>query len=136
MDDVVASKTASIQRCVKRAREEHLLAGSAFATDFTRQDAAVLNIVRACELAIDLANHIARKRKLGLPASSRDSFELLHAAGLIDETLEDNLIRMVGFRNVVVHAYQQIDWTIVKTVIERGLGDVLSFADAMLALSE
>jgi len=136
MDDVIATKAASIRRCVKRAREEFQNAGDHFKTDFTHQDAAILNVVRACELAIDLANHIAQKRKLGLPSTSRESFELLHSAGLIDDVLEDNLIRMVGFRNVVVHAYQQIDLDIVSRVIQQGLDDVLALADRLIQLDK
>lgn len=134
MDNVIASKSASIQRCVQRAREEFSSAGENFKTDYTHQDAAILNVVRACELAIDLANHIVQIRKLGFPATSRESFELLHAAGLIDDILEDRLIRMVGFRNVVVHAYQQIDIEIVSRVIQQGLDDVLRLSDQIIAL--
>ncbi len=134
MDNVIATKSASIQRCVKRARDEFQSAGDQFKTDFTHQDAAILNVVRACELAIDLANHVLKKRKLGLPSTSRESFELLHAAGLIDDALEDRLIRMVGFRNVAIHAYQRIDIEIVIRVIQHGLDDVLALADRMIAL--
>lgn len=134
MDDLIAAKAASIRRCVKRAREEYQSAGSNFQTDFTHQDAAILNVVRACELAIDLANHVAQKRKLGVPATSREAFELLHSAGLIDDELEDRLIRMVGFRNVVVHAYQQIDIDIVSRVIQQGLDDVLRLAEQIITL--
>jgi uncharacterized protein YutE (UPF0331/DUF86 family) len=134
MDDVIAAKAASIRRCVKRAREEFKSAGDHFKTDFTHQDAAILNVVRACELAIDLANHVAQKRKLGLPATSRESFELLNAAGLIDDVLEDKLIRMVGFGNVAIHAYQRIDIEIVIRVIQHGLDDVLALADRMTTL--
>lgn len=45
-DDVLLNKAASVERCVKRAREEYA-ASTDFAKDFTRQDAAVLNIQRA-----------------------------------------------------------------------------------------
>ena len=44
VDDVLVNKAAIIERCVARAREEYAAAGDHFATDFTRQDAAVLNI--------------------------------------------------------------------------------------------
>ncbi len=60
MNDVVINKVQSIQRCVLRAREEYRAAGGQFQSDYTRQDAAILNITRACEQAIDLANHLIR----------------------------------------------------------------------------
>ena len=48
VDDLLLNKAATIERCVARARQEYAAAGEHFATDFTRQDAAVLNVQRAC----------------------------------------------------------------------------------------
>ncbi len=50
-----ANKAAVIARCVERARGEFALAGASFRANFTQQDAAVLNILRSCEAAVDLA---------------------------------------------------------------------------------
>lgn len=57
-DDVLINKAATIERCVKRAREEYDRDPATFATDFTRQDAAILNIQRACEAALDMGQHL------------------------------------------------------------------------------
>ena len=86
MDDVIVQKTKSIEKCVARVEEEYRLAGESFYEDFTRQDAAILNLQRACENCIDLANHVIRKNKLGVPESSRGSFDLLIQNEIIDET--------------------------------------------------
>jgi uncharacterized protein YutE (UPF0331/DUF86 family) len=129
MNDVVISKVQSIQRCIQRAREEYQADPTTFATNYTRQDAAILNIVRACETAINLANHIIRMRKLGIPAVSADSFELLKAAGIIDDALADRMKKMFAFRNAVVHQYTEIDLAIVEAAIVRDLDGLLTFAD-------
>lgn len=136
MDDIVINKSQSIQRCVKRARDEYRLAGENFATDYTRQDAAMLNVVRGCELAIDLANHVLRKRRLGIPTVTREAFELLRDAGIISSDLCTSMLGMVGFRNVVVHQYQRIDIEIVRRVIERDLDDLLAFVWTIVAQEE
>ncbi|WP_166455124.1 hypothetical protein [Duganella alba] len=47
VDDVIINKAASIERCVDRAREEYFKDPSTFGADYTRQDAAILNIQRA-----------------------------------------------------------------------------------------
>lgn len=65
-DDVLIGKAAIIERCVARAREE-LAASPDFSSDLTRQDAAVLNIQRSCEAAIDMAFRMVRLRGLGAP---------------------------------------------------------------------
>ncbi len=134
MNDIVVNKIQSIQRCILRAREELALAGAGFAEDHSRQDAAVLNVTRACEQAIDLANHVVRVRRLGIPVSSADAFDLLARAGIVPRDLAERLRRMIGFRNVAVHAYQELDLAIVEAVIRTGLDDLVALGDAVLAL--
>lgn len=53
-DDLLVNKAATIERCVARAREEYDADPESFAADFTRQDAAILNIQRACEAALGM----------------------------------------------------------------------------------
>ena len=132
MSDIVINKVQSIQRCVERAREEYYADPAGFATNFTRQDAAVLNVLRACEQAIDLANHVIKTRKMGIPASSAQSFELLEQKSVIDPTLSGNLIKMIHFRNTVIHQYQRMDMQIVQKVITAGLDDLIRFGDCIL----
>ncbi|MES1197284.1 MAG: DUF86 domain-containing protein [Pseudomonadota bacterium] len=133
-DDVILGKAAIIERCIARAREE-LAASSNFAIDFTRQDAAILNIERSCDAAIDIANRIIRLRALGVPLSSRDSFAKLVEAGVIEQDLCDRLNRMVGFRNLAVHQYEKLDIAIVRAVIEKSLDDLLALSELALKLS-
>lgn len=126
---VAARKLSALERCVARARDEHKLAGGNFRNDFTRQDAAVLNVTRACEAAIDLANVAIRKHHLGVPGDARESFALLERSGFITTDLSGRLQRMVGFRNIAVHQYQDLDIDIVESVIHEGLDDLLTFAE-------
>ncbi len=129
MNDIVINKIQNIQRCVRRAREEYQADRDGFAANYTRQDAALLNVVRACETAIDLANHVIRAYKLGIPVSSADSFKLLRAERIIDDRLAERMEKMVGFRNTVVHQYTKIDIRIVEAVIASELDELLAFAD-------
>jgi len=132
VNDVIINKIQSIQRCVNRAREEYGTDVDRFDTDYTRQDAAVLNVLQACEQTIDLANHIVRLYKLGIPTSSAESLELLQRKSIIDVTLSGKLKKMVNFRNIVIHQYQQMDLEIVKSVIISGLDDLVFFSDKIL----
>jgi len=59
VDDVLLNKAATIERCVARAREEYHKDPDTFTADFTRQDAAILNIQRACEAALESGNFAA-----------------------------------------------------------------------------
>ncbi|AGX86347.1 type VII toxin-antitoxin system HepT family RNase toxin [Candidatus Symbiobacter mobilis] len=132
VDDVLINKAATIERCVARSREEYAANPAGFATDYTRQDAAILNIQRACEAALDMGQHLIRREKLGVPQSARDVFALLAQAGWIDAALAACLQRMVGFRNIAVHDYQALQLPITVSIIEKHLGEFLQYSRAML----
>ena len=131
-DDVLLNKAATIERCVARAREEYAAAGAAFLTDFTRQDAAILNVQRGCEAALDMGHHLIRRERLGLPQSARDVFDLLAAAHWIEVTLAGALKKMVGFRNIAVHDDQRLVVPIAINVITRHLDEFLQFSATVL----
>lgn len=132
VDDVLLNKAATIERCVKRAREEYTANSAGFAADYTRQDAAILNIQRACEAALDMGQHLIRREKLGVPQSARDVFGLLAQNGWIDTRLEVALKRMIGFRNIAVHDYQSLQLPITVRIIETHLDDFLNYTQALL----
>jgi uncharacterized protein YutE (UPF0331/DUF86 family) len=135
MNDIVLNKKESIERCIKQVRTYYQLpAQGAFEEDYLRQDAIALNLQRACEQCIDLANHAIRVRKLGLPKESKDSFRLLAANNIIPRDLATHLEGMVGFRNVLVHEYQRMNIQIMIDVIENRLDDMLLFVDRIVDL--
>lgn len=131
-DDVLINKAATIERCVARAREEYFSDPATFATNFTRQDAAILNIQRACEAALDMGQHLIRRDRLGVPQSARDVFTLLAQAGCIEQPLAEALQRMVGFRNIAVHDYQTLQLPITVAIIEKHLDEFLDYSKALL----
>lgn len=133
MNDILIQKKASLERCVEQIRRYYQMPSELhFNEDFMKQDAIAMNLQRACECAIDMANHMIRCRKLGLPRSSRESFDLLWQGGLIDEPTKHLMRGMVGFRNVLVHDYQQVDLSIVTAIVENHLDDLIRFADQII----
>jgi len=131
-DDVLINKAATIERCVRRAREEYAADPASFATNFTRQDAAILNIQRACEAALDMGQHLIRRERLGVPQSARDVFALLARGGWIGDELAAALKRMVGFRNIAVHDYESLQLPITVSIIETHLDEFLDYSSTML----
>lgn len=132
VDDVLLNKVALIERCVARAHAEYNKNPAGFAGDFTAQDAAILNIQRACEAALDIGHHLIRRQKLGVPQSARDVFALLAHDGWITQAFAEQLKKMVGFRNIAVHDYQALQLPITVAVIERHLDDFLTFSQQIL----
>ena len=133
-DDVILNKTANIERCLARIHEVYAGKDSNLFENMTSQDSVILNLQRACEASIDLAMHIVRTRKLGIPQESRDAFTLLQTGGVIDQILADRLKRMVGFRNIAVHDYTELNLHVVKTIITERLEDFTAFTNIALRL--
>jgi uncharacterized protein YutE (UPF0331/DUF86 family) len=132
--DVALNKKESIERCLRQIRKYYSLpSDKPFEADFMKQDAIAANVQRAAEQTIDLANHVIRKGKLGLPKDSRDSFEILATAKVISSELAKKLKGMVGFRNILVHDYRELDLNIMKDVIENRLDDLIGFTNNVLA---
>jgi uncharacterized protein YutE (UPF0331/DUF86 family) len=136
MNDIIINKIQSIQRCIQRAREEYQFNKDGFLTDYSRQDAAVLNLIRACEQSIDLASHIVKIYKMGIPTNTAEIFQLLQRKNVISAQLSENMRYMVGFRNTVVHEYQKINMDIVIAVIETGLDNLIKFTDNVMEFYE
>ena len=131
-DDTLLNKAARIERCVARAKAEYAPNPDTFGQDFTRQDAAILNIQRAGEAALDMGQHLVRRERLGVPQSARDVFELLHTGGWLAQDLAKAMKRMVGFRSIAVHDYQALQLPITVNIIRNHLHEFLAFTQAVL----
>ena len=128
-DEVLINKLGVVERCIQRIQEEYC--GHELADNYTKQDSIILNIQRLCEAAIDIANRVVRNHQLGLSKSAR-SFSILAQADYISKEMYDALQGMVGFRNVAVHEYQELDLRIIPSVIDNELDVVKQFAVTML----
>jgi uncharacterized protein YutE (UPF0331/DUF86 family) len=135
IDDVYLNKSAIIRRCLKRIQEE-FRDDPARLENFTIQDAIVLNILRSCESAIDLAMHLVAERRLGVPQSSRDAFAMLETAGILSTRIlstscSRSMMRMCGFRNIAVHNYQEMEKPILLAILQSNLSDFEAFLDEL-----
>ena len=129
--DVVAAKLATIDRCL--ARIEEVRARRDKLQPFDLDDITALNLQRAIQAAIGLATHVASTERLGLPDTAGAVFPLLAERGILDRGLAERLRRMVGFRNLAVHDYQEIDPAILEAIVERRLGDLQELGARVVA---
>ena len=128
---VILNKYESIERCINRINDEY---EGDFENlyNYSKLDSIVLNLQRACELVIDIAMYIVSTEKLGIPQTKKEAFEILFKNNYIDEKTLQRMKGMIGFRNIAIHDYKQIDEEILKDVIENHLKDLLEFARSML----
>lgn len=78
----------------------------------------------AIEASLDMGSHIVADEGLGTVEQGRDIPRLFREHGYIDAELEQRWIRMIGFRNILVHEYLEVDREIVYDVVRNRLGDL------------
>lgn len=132
IDEVLQNKAAVIERCIMRINEEYKGQEAKFSSNYTKQDSVILNIERAAQACIDMGTHLIRKKRLGIPQTSREVFTILESFDYIDSELSTRMQAMVGFRNIAVYDYQKLNIDIVKSIIETKLGDFLNFSSTLV----
>jgi uncharacterized protein YutE (UPF0331/DUF86 family) len=127
--DLIAKKLAFIETCVRDLR----LLGrpDQIENDLKEERFAAHTLQLAIQAALDVASHVVSDQRLGEPETNRDLFRRLATAGILSAVQGETLARMVGFRNILVHGYQEVDRRIVRDVVENRLDDLLAFTAAL-----
>lgn len=129
---VVDQKLESLRRSVLRVENKMPETLQQLLDDVDAQDIVALNITRAIQICVDIAAHwLSENSTQPAPQTMGQTFEALAAAGVIEQALSDRLKKAVGFRNVMVHSYDEINWAIVHAIGTEHLSDFKSFAKAM-----
>ena len=126
---LVAKKLAQIESCLSDLRR--LARVEAIATDLREQRFVEHTLQIAIQAALDVASHIVSDRRLGEPRTNRELFDLLERDDWIAAPLAATLRNMAGFRNVLVHGYDDVDLAMVSDVLKHHLGDFEAFVAAV-----
>ncbi len=129
--DVILAKVSTMQRCLKRIKEVTNLDPESL-NNIDTQDIFILNLQRAVEAAIDIATHIVASEGLGLSTTIRDNFKLLKNANIIDAELLKKMESMVGFRNIAIHDYKELNVEILKSILSKNLKDLEEFYSTII----
>lgn len=79
------------------------------------------------ECILDIGNHMISDLRYRKPESNRDIFEILYENKVICLDLKEKLVKMAGFRNILVHGYMKLDREIVYNIIKNNLIDIEEF---------
>lgn len=89
--------------------------------------------VTTIEGCIDAAQHVCAADGLGPPANNADAVRVLGRHGILSLELAEEVARAVGFRNLLVHGYADVDDRRVVANLGR-LDDLERYVDALAAL--
>lgn len=129
--DIIMRKLDSLARCVRRIEEKRPATLDELLKDVDIQDILSINLERAVQVSVDIGAHLIADLSVPPPRTMGDVFAVLTAEKLIPEESGLALRRAVGFRNLSVHAYDQVDWERVFDIVHQRLDDFRKFADAI-----
>jgi uncharacterized protein YutE (UPF0331/DUF86 family) len=127
--ELVEKKLALIETCVRELRT--LARPDAIRHDVRERRFVEHTLQIAIQAALDVASHVVSDERLGEPETNRALFDLLTESGRLPAALGRTLRDMAGFRNVIVHGYQDVDLGVVEDVLKNHLDDLLVFVAAV-----
>jgi len=99
--------------------------------DVDRQESILFNLQMAVQNCVDIAAHIVSDEGFGVPGSTSELFYLLQENGYLDTRTTENMVKAVGFRNLVVHEYGRLE---LKKVFEVAKGDIKDLDEFLISI--
>lgn len=81
-------------------------------------------VVQSC---CDMASHIVADRELGIPGTQAELFEILAQGKIVPRTLAQRMGMHVGLRNLIVHAYDTLDYRDIYETLPRRIRDITRY---------
>lgn len=101
-------------------------------TEFVeRSDTEILaerHIEKACQAALDIANHIIAEQGLGVPTRYGELGYILARTKIIPDDLAKRMEEIAKFRNRLVHEYATLSPKIIYQIVSRDIDDLKEFA--------
>lgn len=132
-EETIRKKLAFLSETVARLQAYRALDRLTYETDERNRFAAERLLQTAIESIIDVARAVIVERQLEKAHEIRTEFEVLADAQILPRVLAERLREARKFRNVLVHAYTDIDPTQVYENLQNDLGDLEEFARVIAA---
>lgn len=84
-----------------------------------------------CQATLDFGEAAISLKELRKPATYSEIFSILEENNLISANLTQKMVKMAGFRNIIAHDYENIDFNIIYGVLENNLPDIKEFLTAI-----
>jgi uncharacterized protein YutE (UPF0331/DUF86 family) len=85
---------------------------------------------------VNIGLHIISDLEVPPTETMPETFKVLEKAEVLDIGVAERMSKDVGFRNIAVHAYQELDWHIVFKIATSHLDDFKGFARQILECAE
>lgn len=128
---VVENKISSVKKYLKILENYKKYSRKEIEMDINIKGAVERYLYLLAQATIDLAEAIVSYKNFRKPSTMSESFYILNEEKMISDKLTEKMAKMAGFRNVMAHDYEKIDYEIVYDVLQNGSKDVEEFISAI-----
>lgn len=140
MDERILEHLKLLNKYLLSLRELAQLSEEEFENDFKNWASAERFLHLAIESCINIGNRIVSlmqfKKPVQTPETYGDIFIELAKLGTIPQNFVDTMLKMVKFRNRLVHIYWRIDPPQVYKILKENLGDFEKFENFIVKYIE
>lgn len=105
----IAEKISDIQSSIAKIEKYADMDEKKFLVNDEKIAAAKYHLIVIIEGCISICTHISAKEIHKAPGSYAACFKILADNKILPEPLADNLAKMTGFRNLLIHRYWEIE---------------------------
>lgn len=127
--DIVLENLEKLKTLKKLSFEE-------FVSDFRNIDSCLHRLQTSIQALLDIGSYIIASLGLKTPETSAEIIELLTEEGYIPQERIGTYIKMVQFRNRIVHLYNHIDVEILYDILQHETGDIKELYELLLDIIE
>ena len=124
---VAENKISSVKKYLSILKSYQDYSIEEIRTDTTLRGAVERYLYLVCQAAIDLAEVIISISGFRKPTTMSESFVILAEENVIKTEMKDKMTKLVGFRNVLAHEYEELNYEILYDVLRNRLQDMTEF---------
>lgn len=121
------AKAGAIKKRLSRIASNRQTDIESFKEDLDSQEIVLFNLQMAIQDCIAIAAHIISEKGWGIPGSTNEMFYLLEENDFLDRDLTEKMVKCVGFRNLLVHAYSRIEVERVFEITQKDIHDLEAY---------
>jgi len=125
--ELVSFKASRILGRLERIRLGLAIGAEQFPSRVDLVEQVAFNMLLAVQESVDLGSHIVTDEGWGAPASLGDTFTFLHQHGVIAAETAAAMQRGTKLRNLIAHAYGDIDPNKLFVAATAGIGQIERF---------
>lgn len=129
---VIENKISAIRKYLKILERYKKYSQQEIANDIDIRGASERYLYLVVQATIDLAEAVIAYRNYRKPDTLSEAFYILNEEGIISSELTDKMVGMAGFRNVIAHDYEKINYEKVYEVLHGGLRDIEEFISVVI----